>query len=213
VVPVKATPEARAAFRAKHKIPKDAMVVLFMSRVDYKKGLEFLIPSLAVAKKKHPALWFVMAGSGDAEFVAGIRRLAQESGILPWMTETGFVSGADKQGALSAADLFGLPSLNENFGIVLVEAMSAGLPLLISDQVYIHSEVANAGAGAVCRPSVTSCQEALLAMLAEPERLREMGSRGLALAEGSFSVTRASQGMLDVYSTAIRSSVPDMSRS
>ena len=203
VVPVAATPEARSAFRAKHKIPQDALVVLFLSRVDYKKGLEFLIPSLAAAKKKHPSLWFVMAGSGDAEFTAGIRRLAQESGILPWMTETGFVSGPDKQGALSAADLFALPSLNENFGIVLVEALSAGLPLLVSDQVYIHGEVAEAGAGAVCKASVASCQEVLLGMLADPRRLREMGTRGRALAEGPFSVLGATDGLLDVYASAL----------
>ena len=205
VVPVAATPEARSAFRSKHKIPQDALVVLFMSRVDYKKGLEFLIPSLAAAKRKHPSLWFVMAGSGDADFIEGIRRLVQEAGVLPWMTETGFISGADKQGALSAADLFALPSLNENFGIVLVEALSAGLPLLISDQVYIHGEVAEAGAGVVCAASVASCQEALLGMLAAPGRLREIGACGRALAAGPFSVLGATNGLLDVYATALQS--------
>lgn len=204
VVPIAATPEAGASFRAKHKIPQDALVVLFMSRVDYKKGLEFLIPSLAAAKHLHPSLWFVMAGSGDVEFTAGIRRLAQQAGILPWMTETGFIYGADKQGALSAADIFALPSLNENFGIVLVEAMSAGLPLLISDQVYIQGEVTAAGAGVCCEPSVKSCQVALEGLLRQPAQLPAMGQRARALATDRFSVEAATDGLLDIYATALR---------
>ncbi len=204
VVPIEQKADARIWFRAKHRIPQDALVVLFLSRVDYKKGLEFLIPSLAAAKRQHPSLWFVLAGSGDAEFIARIKRLAQEAGILPWMTETGFISGADKQGALSAADLFALPSLNENFGIVLVEAMSAKIPLLVSDQVYIHKEIAEARAGLVCSPSVRSCQEALLKALEDPKRLREMGKRGHVLAEGSLGFRAATRNLVAVYATAVQ---------
>lgn len=205
VVPVGATPEARARFRSERGIPDDALVVLFMSRVDYKKGLEFLIPALAEAKKKHTKLWFVMAGSGEPGFTAGIQRLASEAGVVPWMTETGFISGADKLGALSAADLFALPSLNENFGIVLVEALSAGLPLLISDQVYIHGEVTAAGAGLVCGTTAASCQASLLRMLSDPKELRAMGDRGRALSAGPFSVEAATDSLVDIYASALHS--------
>ena len=199
----KILPAARADFRSRHGIPEDAVVVLFMSRVDYKKGLEFLVPALAAAKRAEPKLWFVLAGSGEPAYVEGIRQLLREQGVAPWTTETGFVAGAAKQGALSAADLFALPSLNENFGIVLVEAMSAGLPLLISDQVYIQGEVTAAGAGVCCEPSADSCRQALVRLLAEPGKLREMGRRASALALERFSPGAATGGLLDIYATAL----------
>ena len=197
------SPAAGARFRSRHGIPEDAVVVLFMSRVDYKKGLEFLVPALAAAKREQPKLWFVLAGSGEPEFVDGIRRSLREQGVAPWTTETGFIAGASKQGALSAADLFALPSLNENFGIVLVEAMSAGLPLLISDQVYIHGEVVAAGAGVCCEASAESCRQALSGLLRDPGQLRPMGQRARTLAAERFSPGAATSGLLDIYAAAL----------
>lgn len=191
--------ESGHQFRKKHGIPPEAEVVLFMSRVDYKKGLEFLIPSLAALKAKHPRLWFVMAGTGQPEFVSGIQDLIGCLGIRSWTTETGFISGVEKQGAFSAANLFALPSLNENFGIVLVEAMAAGLPLLISDQVYIHKEVVGGGAGLVCQTSVESCQNRLSEVLENPDALELMGQRARQLAENHFGVRAATEGLLDIY--------------
>jgi glycosyltransferase involved in cell wall biosynthesis len=194
---------AGASFRAQYGIPDDALVVLFMSRVDYKKGLEFLLPALAAAKREQSRLWFVLAGSGEPHFLAAIRKLIRQNGIERWTTETGFISGAAKQGALSAASLFALPSLNENFGIVLVEAMSAGLPLLVSDQVYISNEVVAAGAGVRCKPVVWSCAEALCELVAAPERLCVMGQLAKALAAERFGVERATNKLLDIYTTAL----------
>jgi glycosyltransferase involved in cell wall biosynthesis len=195
--------EAGAAFRLQHGIPKDAIVVLFMSRIDYKKGLEFLVPALAAAKRSEPQLWFVLAGTGDPAFTARVRGRIRQHGIESWTTETGFISGAMKQAAFSAANLFALPSLNENFGIVLVEAMSAGLPLLISDQVYIQKEILAAEAGRLCTTSVGSCAQTLLEMLSQPEQLQEMGRRARTVATDRFSVRAATHGLVSIYREAL----------
>lgn len=199
---------AGTAFRAQHGIPDDAPVVLFMSRVDYKKGLEFLIPALASAKREFPKLRFVLAGTGEAGFLTRIHQLLDQHGLRGWTTELGFVSGAAKQGAFSAANLFALPSLNENFGIVLVEAMSAGLPLLISDQVYIQKEVLEAGAGRMCTTSAASCTSTLVEMLRQPDRLAELGRRARALATENFGVAAATRGLVNIYNRALGRPTP-----
>src|ERR1035437_1592127 len=124
-VPLPETPGNGPAFRQRHKIPVDAQVVLFMSRVDYKKGLDFLIPALGRLKAECPKLWFVLAGTGETDFVAKVHSWIEAHGVRPFTTVTGFVTGQEKLDTLAAADIFALTSLHENFGIVIIEAMNA----------------------------------------------------------------------------------------
>lgn len=201
VPPASGEPGDPVAFRRRHGIPAEAVVVLFLSRIDYKKGLEFLIPALASAKALEPRLWFVLAGTGEPEFLAGIQGRIQKAGIAPWTVMPGFLTGAEKQSAYLAADVFALPSRNENFGMVLVEAMRAGLPLLVSDEVYIQREIVDAGAGVACRTSGESCKAVLCDLLARQDR-RAMGARSRALGEGTFSAEAATQRLLGLYGQA-----------
>jgi glycosyltransferase involved in cell wall biosynthesis len=186
-------------FRRARGIPDDAFVVLFLSRVDYKKGLEFLIPSLAAVKRVVPKLWFLLVGSGEPKFTKGVSHSIDLHGMRGWTTETGFLSGPEKAGALMAADMFALPSLNENFGIAVVEAMQAGLPLLISNQVYIHREVEAAGAGVVCEPTTVDCERALRSMATAEMNLAAMSESAVALTEGEFSPDVATDRLLRLY--------------
>jgi len=190
---------AGEAFRAKHGIPADAFVVLFLSRIDYKKGLEFLLPALSAARRRHRDLWFVLAGGGEREFTEGIRSRITELGLAGCTREVGFVSGPEKAAAFMAADLFALPSLNENFGIVIVEAMQAGRPVLISDQVYIHPEIIAASAGVLCRADGDDCGRALLDVLSDRGEARRMGGRAALLAQARFSPEAATRELLTVY--------------
>jgi glycosyltransferase involved in cell wall biosynthesis len=190
----------REAFRQRHGIPADAAVVVFLSRIDPKKGLEFLVPSLAELRREFPRLHFLLIGSGESAYVREIRELVAAHGLRDCTTETGFLSGADKLSALAAADVFALPSHNENFGMVIIEAMREGLPVVISDEVYIHHEIAEGGAGLVCQPSTATCRDALRRLLqATPTDRAAMGARGRALAESAFSPEAATRRQLEVY--------------
>jgi glycosyltransferase involved in cell wall biosynthesis len=190
-------------FRRKHKIPADAQVVLFLSRIDYKKGLDFLIPALAMLKRAFPKLWFVLAGAGDPAYVTCVRHWLEETSVRSFATEVGFVTGQDKLDAYAAADIFALPSLNENFGIVLIEAMNAGLPVLISDEVYIHKEVAEAGAGVICQPALASVAAALRPMLDGSVDLRAMGARGRAAVQERYLPEKATESLVAAYRALI----------
>lgn len=194
---------AREAFRRRHGVPVDAEVVLFLSRWDSKKGLEFLIPALARLKAVRPRLWFVLAGSGEPAFAAQVERWLGEAGISGWTRRVGFLSGDEKRAAFAASDVFALPSRYENFGIVVVEALQAGVPTVISNQVYIHEEIHRAGAGVICRPDSVSCEEALGAVLGgrvEGAGLRERGRRA---AVELFSPEAATRRLLDVYGSIV----------
>jgi glycosyltransferase involved in cell wall biosynthesis len=202
-VPLADAEGARQSFRLKHQIPLDARVVLFLSRVDYKKGLDFLIPALGRLKSEYPDLWLVLAGTGAPDFLSLVRRWLDKHKVRAYTREVGFLSGQDKQDAFAAADVFALPSLNENFGIVNIEAMHAGLPLLVSDQVYICREIEQAGAGIVCRPDVPSVTARLREMLGGAVDLKKMGIRGRALVQQRYRPEAATATLVGVYAETL----------
>ena len=96
----------------------------------------------------------VMAGPDQGGLRAGLEARAAALGIAERITWTGMLQGDLKWGALRAADVFALPSHQENFGIAVVEALAAGLPVLISDRVNIWREIVADRAGLVASDSV-----------------------------------------------------------
>ena len=124
-------------------------IVLFLSRLDPKKGLDILLRAYADAHRAHPASLLVIAGDGEAEFVAGLKTLAGELGIAEQVLWAGFLGNDDKKAAFRASSLFALPSYSENFGLAGVEALASGLAAWISDQVGIAPDVEELEAGSI----------------------------------------------------------------
>lgn len=118
-------------------------IVLFLGRVDRKKGCELL--ARAFVEMKLPGWELVMAGPCvDARYRAELEAIGGGgSGIC----FTGMLEGAEKWGAFRCAEVFALPSHQENFGIAVVEALACGTPVLISTAVDIHGKVTEMGAG------------------------------------------------------------------
>lgn len=186
-------------FRAARGIPNDAFVVLFMSRFDSKKGLQFLIPALKNLKAQFRNLWLLLAGAGSPEFTGEVDRLLDSNGVRPWTTLAGFVSGEEKEAAFAASNLFVLPSLNENFGIVVVEALRAGVAAVISDEVFIYPELEREGAALICKPTTSSCEASIRRVLLGELDCEAMVSRGRRLAKDYFSPEAATQRLIGVF--------------
>ena len=97
-----------------------------------------------------------------------------------------------------------MPSLNENFGIVNIEAMNAGLPLLVSDEVYISEEIQEAGAGVICKASVSSVYNCLVTMLDGSVDLKGMGQRGRALVQTKYRPENATDALIHFYAEVLK---------
>ncbi len=91
----------------------------------------------------------VIAGPDNEGWGARVRTWLGEEGVLSRTTFTGMLLGPDKFAVLRDASMFVLPSYSENFGLAVIEAMAAGLPVIISDKVNIWREVHAGGAGRV----------------------------------------------------------------
>ena len=175
-------------------------LILFMSRIDPKKGLDLLIPALETLVERLD-FHFVLAGANpqDPDYEQSIQAQIQASRLAQRTTIAGFVEGDLKLGLLQDADLFVLPSYYENFGIAVAEAMAVGTPVVISDQVHIWQEVKNYGAG-----WVTTCEKETLtqvlhqAFLDAPAR-RERGENARQLVQGKYSWSAIAKTMIEVY--------------
>lgn len=191
------------AFRNEYRIPREATVVMQLGRIHPKKGMQFLIPSLGELKRCFPNLWLLIVGSGEPNHILELDCLLRKHDMAAWTTMAPFLTGESKQSAFDASDVFALPSLNENFGIAVVEAMYAGVPVVISTEVYIHDIVASGGAGLVCEPTVSGCQAALRALLADEARRRDMSDRGPSVADKHFSPEATLPSTISVYRNVI----------
>ena len=122
-------------------------ILLFLSRIHEKKGLDLLIDSFSQVCGQDPNLALVIAGPGEDSMVSELKKRADNLGISNSVFWLGMLQGDLKWGAFSAAQIFCLPSHQENFGIVVAEALSTGTPVLISNKVNIWKEVFHDKAG------------------------------------------------------------------
>ena len=138
---------ARGAFRSTYPQIGNAPLIVFLSRVHHKKGLDLLVPAFAKLPQKDAML--VIAGPDSDGYSEQVRKMIAEHNIVERVIFTGMLYGQDRVAALADADLFCLPSYQENFGIAVVEALAAGTPVVISDQVNLFNDVLAAGVGGV----------------------------------------------------------------
>ncbi|MBV8905933.1 MAG: glycosyltransferase [Acidobacteriia bacterium] len=189
---------ARGEFRAEYPALAHRPIILFLSRIDQKKGVDLLLPAFRDVLREHPSAALVIAGEGEAEFVDPLGRLASELGIADSVFWPGFLSGSKKAAAFADADLFVLPSYSENFGVALVEAMGFGVPVVLTDQVGIHREVSGERAGVVT-PAASQPLAAAMGLLLRDGGLRtEMGANALRLA-GRYSVQAVADQLINMY--------------
>jgi glycosyltransferase involved in cell wall biosynthesis len=125
-------------------------VAISMGRIHPKKGTDLLIEAFAASLAKDAAWRLVIAGPDGLGWQKDLEALAQRLGVADRITWTGMLRGSIKWGALAAAEVFTLPSHQENFGIVIAEALSCGLPVVVSNKVNIWREVTSYDAGLVC---------------------------------------------------------------
>ncbi|WP_044204975.1 hormogonium polysaccharide biosynthesis glycosyltransferase HpsP [Coleofasciculus chthonoplastes] len=178
-------------------------ILLFMSRIDPKKGLDLLIPALETLLAEGLGFQFILAGANpqDPEYERQIQQQIQASPLSSQTTITGFVEGEVKAALLQGADLFVLPSYYENFGIAVAEAMVAATPVVISDQVHICPEVKAVEAGWVCGCDVASLTQTLREALRDAGEQKRRGVNARDYALEHYSWDAIAQTMIEAYQT------------
>jgi glycosyltransferase involved in cell wall biosynthesis len=196
-------PDAKEKIRHIYGISPETPVVLFLSRLHYKKRPDLLIQSLAkLAHQKQFHL--ILAGSGEADYSDELKHLVASLGLAEQTSFVGFVEGMDKDLLLQGSDLFVLPSFSENFGIAVAEAMAAGLPVIITPDIQIAPEIAAAKAGVIVVGEIEALASAIAQLLDSPQLRQLMGENGKILVSRRYSWIAIASHLSDVYSSIVK---------
>lgn len=177
----------------------NAPMVLFLGRLHHKKGLDLLIPAFKTVLARVPDARLVIAGPENDDWGAGMRALATELGLSNSVLFCGPLHGPDVTQAYVDADVFALTSYTENFGMTVVEAMAAGTPVLISDQVNISEDLAADSAALVVKCDIREIAEGLLDLLSNGERRRLLARRGADTVRDRYSLPAVSSDLQSQY--------------
>lgn len=152
---------ATEAFLKCHPEAGGRRLILFMSRLHKKKGLDLLIRAFCAVAAGHPDITLAVAGPDEQQLKPELMKILLARGLADRVLWLGMIQGEVKKGALQTAEAFCLPSHSENFGIVVAEALSQSCPVLISNKVNIWREVESEEAGIV-EPDTLEGTEKLL---------------------------------------------------
>lgn len=195
---------AVAALRREVANLPDTGFLLFLGRLHEKKGIDLLIESYGqFARGGLPPL--VIAGPDEQGLKARLVARAAALGISERIIWTGMLQGPAKWGALMAAEAFVLPSHQENFGIAVVEALSVGTPVLISNKVNIWREIIADGAGLVAADTIDGTSDLLRQWQTRaPDVRASMQTQAVESFARRFEIEAATDHLLGVLDGAVR---------
>jgi glycosyltransferase involved in cell wall biosynthesis len=186
---------ARDETRAKLGIPLDAFVFGHLGRLSAEKGLDVLSAAVAEAMRQLPRSWCLIAGDGPA------RAAMQRTLSVANTRFLGSVAGRGIADAYSAMDLFVFTSLNDTQGLVLIEAMAAGMPV-VAVNAPGAKDVVDGENGVLVVNDAEAISAQLVSYATDRERLRR-GQRGARGTAEAMSIEAAANGLEAIYYEAI----------
>ncbi|HUB79445.1 MAG TPA: glycosyltransferase [Bryobacteraceae bacterium] len=173
----------RGSFRARFLGGFNGPLLLFLGRLNAKKGLDLLCETMAQVLARRPDCRLAIVGPADPpSFEQRVRQWVRGNGVENAVVLTGPADPQLRLYALADADLFVLPSHAENFCHAAFEAMAGQIPVVVSDTLNYAQEICRHGAGAAVPRNAQSFSSEVLRLLDEPETRRQMGANGLRLA-------------------------------
>jgi len=194
----------RHRLREQFNIPEDETVILFLSRLHYKKGLDYLIPALA--KLVHHRFTFILAGSGTPDYEAEIKSLLISHGLHERTRIVGFVAGETKDILMQGSDLFVLTSHSENFAVSVLESLSVGVPVLVTPGVALAFVVQENQLGYVPKMDVLAIANALEDFLKNPQLAQTTGIRASQFIREKYTLEKLASQMQHIYTKIINKS-------
>ena len=189
---------AKSEFLSRYPQLQNTRIFLFLGRLHPKKGCDMLLEAFA-QMRSNDSISLILAGPDQVGWESDLRRQVTRLNLTNRVVFTGMLEGSMKQGAFANAEAFVLPSHQENFGISVVEALAARVPVLISNRVNIWPEIEADRAGYVESDDLAGTTRLLQRWIdtapAEREMVRENARRCF---EQRFEIDRAVESLLQI---------------
>jgi glycosyltransferase involved in cell wall biosynthesis len=196
--PPAASGEQRKAFAVATPDLGGRRYLLFLSRIHPKKGCDLLVRAFAAVAAERPELDLVIAGPDEGGLIPDLSALARELGVADRIHWPGMLVGDAKWGAYRGAEAFVLPSHQENFGVVVAEALACGIPVLTTNKVNIWRDIEAMGAGFIREDNEDGVVDLLRVWSASSGlRRTEMASSARLLFQEKYSIGKISERFLE----------------
>lgn len=190
------------AFRKIHGIAETGVVIGHLGRLAPEKNLTYLATAVAMALKKLPDCFFLVIGDGPS--ADSIRQIFDTAGLMDRLIMPGKMSGQDLADAYQSMNLFAFASQSETQGMVLTEALAAGVPVIALDAPGAREVVEDGQNGRLLdgRSTVDQFAEALAGAVASPENIAHWTGKARESAT-AFSREQSVKKLLRLYTDAI----------
>lgn len=182
---------------------RNKTLILFLGRIDPKKGLDVLAQAFELIYPYFPEAHIVVAGPDNIGFLPTAQNYFSEAGCSNSVTFTGMLTGDLKNAALAAATLYVAPSYSEGFSMSILEGMATGLPCVITTECNFP-EAAEAGAAYVVEPTADHVSHALMRCLQDPEEAKSIGHRARRLVLENYTWDRIATNLIKIYQMIIK---------
>ncbi|NET31570.1 MAG: glycosyltransferase [Cyanothece sp. SIO1E1] len=178
-------------------------LILFLGRIDPKKGLDLLAPAFARVRKSFPDIHLVIAGPDRINFTPTAKGYFIEAHCLEATTFTGMLKGSLKYAALAAADLYVSPSYSEGFSMSILEGMAVGLPCIITQNCNFP-EAQAAKAAYVVKTNTQAIADALLTCLQNPHQAKQLGHKAQNFIAQNYTWKQSAKKLLNTYTAILQ---------
>jgi glycosyltransferase involved in cell wall biosynthesis len=189
---------AKGIFRAKHGISTDQQLVLFMGRLNIKKGLDLLLPAFKKVHEQLPNAILVLAGPDDG-YQAETEDFIKRNNLGTRIKLVGMLTDTHKKEALADADLFVLPSYSEGFSIAVLEAMTSRVAALVSDRVGFGDYIKRYEAAYLTPLTSDGVADGLLKILQDKSYAAELSNRAYKMVTENFDIRVVANQLLEEY--------------
>jgi glycosyltransferase involved in cell wall biosynthesis len=181
---------------------RDKTLILFLGRIDPKKGLDLLASAFAKVHQKFPQTHLIVAGPDSIGFLPTVETYFQQAGCLDVVTFTGMLTGELKLAALAATSLYVAPSYSEGFSMSVLEGMASGLPCVITTGCNFPEakEVAH-----VVEINADAIGNALIECLNNPQESKLMGLNARKFIFDNYTWQEVARKLLHLYSAIANS--------
>lgn len=182
---------------------KKSRQILFLSRVHVKKGINFLIEAAAELRSELQGYKILVAGEGDTDYVAEMKRMIADNGLLDIVQLIGGVYGDEKWRLFQTSDFFVLPTHSENFGLAIAESLASGTPVITTVGTP-WNDLNSSNSGAWIEIGTQPLVETLRRFLSlSDEDLETIGKNGRKLIETKYSAKVMAEEMMEVYQSIV----------
>ena len=183
-------------------------LLLYIGRINWKKGLDRLISALALV----PDCRLLIVGNDEEQFQPSLEALAERHGVRDRVSFAGPIYGVEKTRLMSRAAALVLASYSENFGNVVLEAMAAGCPVIVTPEVGAADLVLASGAGLVAEGAPEKLAAAIGQVLGDRALRDEMRYKGRRAVASRYTWTALAKEMEKAYGEIVQAAGGSMDR-